>query len=136
MNELIDLQEISLHYLHNEQLNKYEQLTGQIARKQNMVKNSLKASFKILFKAIQNIKRSLATSEFAYTIDKDSKGEYWKISYPHFERLNALHFDEMQVIYAANCYSFDKGGVKIYKGDHLFNPLSEALIEKCKAWVI
>lgn len=136
MNDYIDLQEIAIHYLHNEQLTKYEQLTGLIARKENFAQIAMQTSFKILDKATRNIKNAIRESDIAFLIDRDSKGVYWKISYLLFAELHSTFIDEMNVLNAAECQEFEKDSVKLYWGSHLYAPLSQSLIEKCKTWVM
>jgi len=127
-NNFINFEELAILYLQEEQNLKYEQLTLKIGQEQAIIRRSLKASYQIFNKAVENIEFCLKNLD-NLSKGKDSTGNYLEFSYDIFKSLNKLCSKDMQILYTTNCLNFSENSVRLYIDFHKFL-LQANMIEK------
>ena len=127
-----DFEDLATHYLHNEQLIKYDQIIQLLNNEEKFTRKSLQKSYKIFVKALRNLKDYLEKTQNYYSSGNSCKGGYWEISYEIFATLNQECPDEMKIIYSVRSEEFSKNHVRIYwEGAQT---LPESLIVEFKNW--
>ncbi|EAY30067.1 hypothetical protein [Microscilla marina] len=127
-----NFEDLATHYLHNEQLIKYDQIIQLLNNEEKFTRKSLQKSYKIFVKALQNLQNYLENTQEYYTSGNNCRGGYWEITYDIFATLNRECPNEMKIIYSARSEEFSKNHVRIYwEGTQT---LPESLIVEFKNW--
>lgn len=124
--------DLATHYLHTEQLIRYDQIIQLLNNEEKFARKSLKKSYKIFVKALQNLKEYLEKTQIYYSFGSNCKGGYWEISYEVFATLNRKCPNEMKIIYSARSEEFNKDFVRIYW--EVTQTLPENLIKEFENW--
>mgnify|MGYP001080020632 CR=1 FL=1 len=129
----IKFEDLATHYLHCEQLIKYDQIIMLLNNEEAFTRKALQNSYKIFVKALKNLKAYLEKTQNFICSGNNCKGGYWEISYDTFATLNRECPDEMKIIYSSRSEEFGKDYVRIYwEGSQT---LPENLIKEFESWI-
>ena len=130
---IIKFEDLATHYLHTEQLIRYDQIIVLLNNEEAFTRKALQNSYKIFIKALRNLKTYLEENQNLVSSGNNCKGGYWEISYETFAQLNRECPKEMKIIYSSRSEEFGKNYVRIYwEGSQT---LPENLIKEFESWI-